>query len=54
MYTDTDSLIYRIECEDVYATMKRDIVRFDTSDYSTDNAYGMFLANQKNIRSDKE
>jgi len=25
MYTDTDSLIYHIECEDVYDTMKRDI-----------------------------
>ncbi|KYN10054.1 hypothetical protein ALC57_17743, partial [Trachymyrmex cornetzi] len=37
MYTDTDSLIYRIECDDVYDQMKRDITRFDTSDYSTDN-----------------
>ncbi|KYN17087.1 hypothetical protein ALC57_10638, partial [Trachymyrmex cornetzi] len=33
MYTDTDSLIYRVECEDVYETMKR--------------AYGMLLANKK-------
>ncbi|KYN30743.1 hypothetical protein ALC56_14987 [Trachymyrmex septentrionalis] len=47
MYTDTDSLIYRVECEDVYETMKRDIARFDTSDYPTDNAYGMPLANKK-------
>jgi len=31
MYTDTDSLIYLIECDDVY-DMKRDISRFDTSD----------------------
>ena len=37
MYTDTDSLIYRIECDDVYEQMKRDITRFDTSDYSIDN-----------------
>jgi len=28
MYTDTDSLIYRIECEDVYEPMKRDIARY--------------------------
>jgi len=28
MYTDTDSLIYRIECEDVYESMKRDIARY--------------------------
>ncbi|XP_070171333.1 uncharacterized protein [Polyergus mexicanus] len=47
MYTDTDSLIYRVECEDVYENMKRDIDRFDTSDYATDNAYGMPLANKK-------
>ena len=47
MYTDADSLIYRVECEDVYETMKRDIARFDTSDYPTDNAYGMPLANKK-------
>ncbi|KYQ48100.1 hypothetical protein ALC60_12862, partial [Trachymyrmex zeteki] len=47
MYTDTDSLIYHIECEDLYETMKRDIVRFDTSDYPANNAYGMPLANKK-------
>ncbi|XP_070170952.1 uncharacterized protein [Polyergus mexicanus] len=47
MYTDTDSFIYRVECEDVYENMKRDIDRFDTSDYATDNAYGMPLANRK-------
>ena len=29
-----DNLIYHIECDDVYETMIRDIVRFDTSDYS--------------------
>ncbi|KAG5332831.1 SETMR methyltransferase, partial [Acromyrmex charruanus] len=27
MYTDTDSLIYYIECDDAYETMKRDIAR---------------------------
>jgi len=32
MYTDTDSLIYNIECDDVYDIMKRDIAKFDTSD----------------------
>ena len=47
MYTDTDSLIYYIECGNVYETMKHDIARFDTSDYSTDNVYGMPLANKK-------
>ncbi|EZA48473.1 hypothetical protein X777_13782 [Ooceraea biroi] len=47
MYTDTDSLIYHIECEDVYEQMKRDIARFDTSDYASDNVYGIPLANKK-------
>ncbi|KYN22663.1 hypothetical protein ALC57_04933 [Trachymyrmex cornetzi] len=47
MYTDTDSLIYHVECKDIYETMKRDIARFDTSDYPADNAYGMSLANKK-------
>jgi len=47
MYTDTDSLIYRIECNDVYDIMKRDIAKFDTSDYSIDNAYGISLVNKK-------
>jgi len=47
MYTDTDSLIYSIECDDVYENIKRDIDRFDTSDYAADNAYGIPLANKK-------
>jgi len=47
MYTDTDSLIYLIECDDVYEIMKRDISRFDTSDYTIDNVYGIPLVNKK-------
>ncbi|KYN50238.1 hypothetical protein ALC62_05542 [Cyphomyrmex costatus] len=47
VYTDTDSLIYHVECDDVYETMKRDIDRYDTSDYPANNAYGMPLANKK-------
>ncbi|EZA60792.1 hypothetical protein X777_13726 [Ooceraea biroi] len=47
MYTDTDSLIYRIECEDAYADMRRDIARFDTSDYPAYNAYDMPQRNKK-------
>ncbi|KYN17530.1 hypothetical protein ALC57_10179 [Trachymyrmex cornetzi] len=44
-----DKPIYvgHIECKDVYETIKRDIARFDTSDYPADNAYGMPLANKK-------
>lgn len=47
MYTDTDSLVYLLECEDAYGDMKRDISKFDTSDYSEDNVYGMPRANKK-------
>ncbi|KYM94372.1 hypothetical protein ALC62_14999 [Cyphomyrmex costatus] len=47
MYTDTDSLIYHVECDDVYEIIKRDINRFDTSDYSIDNPYSIPLANKK-------
>ncbi|KYM94189.1 hypothetical protein ALC62_15183 [Cyphomyrmex costatus] len=47
MYTDTDSLIYHVECDDVYEIIKRDINRFDTSDYSIDNPYSIPFANKK-------
>ncbi|KAL6416485.1 hypothetical protein ACFW04_013440 [Cataglyphis niger] len=47
MYTNTDSLIYRVECEDIYEDMKRDIDRFDTSDYAVNNVYGMPLVNKR-------
>jgi len=40
---DTVSLIYHIECDDVYDIMKRDIAKFDTSDYPIDNAYSIPL-----------
>ncbi|XP_071650745.1 uncharacterized protein [Temnothorax longispinosus] len=46
-YTDTDSLIYSLECEDAYERMKRDIHRFDTSDYAENNAHGMPRVNKK-------
>ncbi|KYN09372.1 hypothetical protein ALC57_18515 [Trachymyrmex cornetzi] len=45
--TQTLIVSYRIECDDVYEQMKRDIIRFDTSDYSTDNVYGIPFANKK-------
>ena len=47
LYTDTDSLMYSVECEDVYERMKRDIDRFNTSDYAEDNPYGMPRVNKK-------
>ena len=47
MYTDTDSLIYYLQCENVYHDMKRDLSKFDTSDYSEDNVYDIPRANKK-------
>ncbi|XP_066601745.1 uncharacterized protein [Prorops nasuta] len=47
LYTDTDSLIYSIECDDVYSVMKNDITKFDNSDYPSDNQFGLPLANKK-------
>ncbi|KAG5311587.1 GVQW3 protein, partial [Acromyrmex insinuator] len=41
------SLIYHIKCDDVYDAMKRDIIRFDMSDYPVDNVYSMPLTNKK-------
>ncbi|KYN28157.1 hypothetical protein ALC57_02429 [Trachymyrmex cornetzi] len=47
LYTDTDSLIYLLECENVYEDIKRDIARFDTSDYPDRNAYDIPRVNNK-------
>ncbi|XP_077262575.1 uncharacterized protein LOC143897644 [Temnothorax americanus] len=47
LYTDTDSLIYSLECEDAYELMRRDSDRFDTSDYAENNAHGMPRVNRK-------
>ena len=44
----TDSLIYHIECDDAYESMKRDIARFDTSDYPANNKYSMPLERKVN------
>lgn len=47
LYCDTDSLVYEIRCSDIYEYMKRDIDRFDTSDFEHDNPYGIPRKNKK-------
>ena len=48
LYTDTDSLLYLLRCEDAYEALKSDVsARFDTSDYAVDNPYDMPRVNKK-------
>ncbi|XP_014467268.1 PREDICTED: uncharacterized protein LOC106740592 [Dinoponera quadriceps] len=50
LYTDTDSLIYHIVTNtktDPYECMRRNLARFDTSNYPSVNAYDMPRANKR-------
>ena len=47
LYTDTDSLIYSIETDDIYRRIKANIEHFDTSDFPSPNPYDMPRVNKK-------
>ncbi|EFA09106.1 hypothetical protein TcasGA2_TC015228 [Tribolium castaneum] len=41
LYTDTDSLVIEIFCENIYDDIKSNIERFDTSNYKAENIHGI-------------
>ena len=47
LYTDTDSFIYEIRNHNVYDFIKENIDEFDTSDYDSNNPFGIPLVNKK-------
>lgn len=48
MYTDSDSLKYEIQCNDAYENIiRKDIVRFDISDYPKNNYWIILLVNKR-------
>lgn len=46
-YTDTDSFILDVECEDFYKDISKNIDMFDTSDYPYPNQYNIERKNKK-------
>lgn len=47
LYTDTDSFVYELQCDDAYALIRANKNRFDTSDYKLNNPYNIKHYNKK-------
>jgi len=47
LMTDTDMLCIEVKCGDFYKDMKEDSDKYDTSDFSPGNPYGIELKNKK-------
>lgn len=54
LYTDTDSLIYSIKCNNFYADMIRDSHLYDTSNYASNNQFGIEKLNSKCLHKMKD
>ena len=52
LFTDTDSLTYEIETEDVYKDFRSDKDKFDNSEYPENSPY-FYKSNKKVIESSK-
>ena len=54
LFTDTDSLCYEIETEDLYKDISGDVdVKFDTSNFPKDHPSGIREKNKKSSRNDE-
>jgi hypothetical protein len=48
LYTDTDSLIYEVQCNDLYRDIiEADIHTFDTTDLTSNNEWKIPLVHKK-------
>ena len=58
MYMDTDSFIYDIKCDDLYGNISKDMEKgidlFVTSNYPSNNRFGIPLVNDKDVEKIKD
>lgn len=47
LYTDTDSFVYELQCDDAYKLIRANEEKFDTSDFPSNNQYNIKRFNKK-------